>query len=82
MAFNTPLTPSPELAAVVGPDPISRPRAVQKFWEYVKEHGLQDQSNKRMINTDVKLAALFEDGPGQVSMFQVAGMIGRHLSNG
>ena len=58
--FMAPLTPSAELAAVVGATPLPRTEIVKKMWEYIKKNGLQDQKNKRMINSDAKLAAIFE----------------------
>ena len=71
-------TPSPELAAVIGSDLISRPGVVKALWDYIKANGLQDASNKRAINADAKLLAVF--GKPQVTMFELAGIVGKHLS--
>ena len=77
-AFMRPLTPSAALAAVVGATPIPRTEVVSKLWTYIKKHGLQDKVNKRNINADDKLKAVF--GKAQVTMFELAGLIGKHLS--
>ena len=76
-AFMKALTLSPELAAVVGDKPLPRTEIVSKLWVYIKAHNLQDSANKRMINADDKLRAVF--GKAQVSMFEMAGLIGKHV---
>lgn len=77
-AFMAPLTPSAELAEVIGGSPAPRTMVVKKMWDYIKRHGLQDSSNKRMINADERLRAVF-DGRSQVSMFEMAKLINKHL---
>lgn len=76
-AFMQALTLSKELAAVLGTKPLARTEIVSKLWVYVKAKGLQDKVNKRMINADEKLRAVF--GKDQVSMFEMAGLIGKHV---
>ena len=76
-AFMKALTLSPALAAVVGDKPLPRTEIVSKLWVYIKSKGLQDKVNKRMINADEKLKAVF--GKPQVSMFEMAGLIGKHV---
>lgn len=76
-AFMKALTLSPELSAVVGDQPLPRTEIVSKLWVYIKANDLQDKSNKRMINADKKLLAVF--GKPQVSMFEMAGLIGKHV---
>jgi upstream activation factor subunit UAF30 len=76
-AFMKPLTPDPALAAVVGNAPLPRTEIVSKLWAYIKKNKLQDNENKRMVNADDKLRTLF--GKGQVSMFEMAGLIGKHV---
>ena len=76
-AFMKALTLSPELSAVVGDQPLPRTEIVSKLWIYIKANNLQDQANKRMINADAKLLAVF--GKPQVSMFELAGLIGKHV---
>ncbi len=44
------LTPSAELAAVVGASPLPRTEVTKKIWDYIKKNNLQDAANKRMIN--------------------------------
>ena len=76
-AFMKALTLSPALAAVLGDKPLPRTEIVSKLWVYIKANKLQDQINKRMINADAKLKAVF--GKPQVSMFEMAGLIGKHV---
>ena len=76
-AFMKALTPSSALAAVVGAAPLPRTEVVSKLWVYIKKNKLQDAVNKRMINADAKLKEVF--GKLQVSMFEMAGLIGKHL---
>jgi hypothetical protein len=76
-AFMELLTPSDALAAVIGPDPLPRTEIVSKLWTYIKKMGLQDRVNKRMINADSRLQKVF--GKSQVSMFEMAGLIGKHV---
>ena len=77
-AFMKALTPSAALAAVVGADPLPRTEVISKLWVYIKANNLQEPTNKRLINADSKLKKVF-DKP-QVSMFEMAGLIGKHLS--
>ena len=44
--------PSAELAAIVGSTPLPRTEITKRLWAYIKEHGLQDAKNRRMINPD------------------------------
>ena len=76
-AFMKALTPSPQLAAVVGSAPLPRTEVVSKLWAYIKKNKLQDSVNKRMVNSDAKLKEIF--GKPQVSMFEMAGLIGKHV---
>ena len=77
-AFMKAFKPSSELAAVVGPEPLARTEVIKKLWDYIKAHDLQDPKNKRMINADAKLRPVF--GTEQVSMFDLAGLVVKHLS--
>ncbi|MDY7540570.1 SWIB/MDM2 domain-containing protein [Undibacterium sp. RTI2.1] len=78
-AFMKPMTISPTLAAVIGAAPIPRTEVTKKVWEYIKKHKLQDEANKRNINADDKLKAVF-GGKAQVSMFEMTKLISGHLS--
>jgi len=71
------LTPSAALAAVIGAEPVGRPQVIKKLWDYIKANQLQDSANKRAINADAKLLAVF--GKPQVTMFELAGIVGKHL---
>lgn len=77
-AFMKPMTPSAILAAVVGATPIPRTEVVKKIWEYIKKHNLQDATNKRQINADDKLKAVF-GGKASVSMFEMTKLVNAHL---
>ena len=77
-AFMKPMKISADLAAVVGAGPMPRSEVVKALWVYIKKNKLQDAVNKRMINADAKLKEVF--GKVQVSMFEMAGLIGKHLS--
>jgi upstream activation factor subunit UAF30 len=70
--------PSPELSAVIGSEPIPRSEVTKKVWDYIKANGLQDQTNKRMINADDKLRVIF-GGKDQVSMFEMTALVNKHL---
>lgn len=78
-AFMKPMTISPTLAAVIGATPVPRTEVTKKVWEYIKKHNLQDAENKRNINADDKLKAVF-GGKKQVSMFEMTKLISGHLS--
>ncbi len=78
-AFMKALTPSSDLAAVVGDKPLPRTEVVKKLWAYIKKHGLQDTKNKRNINADDKLKAVF-GGKKTVSMFEMTSLVSKHLS--
>lgn len=76
-AFMAALNPSPALADVIGNKPLPRTEIVKKIWDYIKKNGLQDKTNRRMINTDAKLKTLF-GGKSQVSMFDVAKVVAQN----
>jgi chromatin remodeling complex protein RSC6 len=76
-AFMKPLQPSEALGKVVGSKPLARSEVVKKIWVYIKKNGLQDKTNKRMINSDDALKAVF--GKGQVSMFEMNKILAKHL---
>lgn len=78
-AFMKPMTISAELAAVVGKGPMPRSEVVKALWVYIKKNGLQDQKNKRNINADAALTAVF-GGKKTVSMFEMTKLVSKHLS--
>lgn len=78
-AFMKPLTPSADLAAIVGDKGLPRTEVVKKLWAYIKKNDLQDQKNKRQINADDKLKKVF-GGKSSVSMFDMTKLVSKHLS--
>ncbi|ACU62178.1 SWIB/MDM2 domain-containing protein [Chitinophaga pinensis] len=76
--LKAPLTPSADLAAVIGSDPLPRTEITKKIWDYIKEHNLQDAQNKRLINADEKLKKVF-NGKDQISMFELAKEMNQHV---
>lgn len=77
-AFMKPMTPSAQLAAVVGSAPLPRTEVTKKLWGYIKRKGLQDSKNRRMINADDNLRPVF-GGSKQVSMFEMTRLVNKHL---
>lgn len=77
-AFMKPMAPSATLAAVVGSSSMPRTEVTKKLWAYIKRNGLQDKANRRMINADDKLRAVF-GGRSQVSMFDMTKLVSNHL---
>ena len=77
-AFMRPVTPSALLAEVVGAKPIPRTEVTKKLWAYIKKNGLQDKKNKRMINADAPLKAVF-GGKASVNMFAMTKLVSKHL---
>jgi upstream activation factor subunit UAF30 len=77
-AFMKPMNISATLAAVIGDKPMPRTEVTKKIWDYIKKHKLQDSANRRMINGDDKLKAVF-GGKKQVSMFEMTKLVSNHL---
>jgi upstream activation factor subunit UAF30 len=77
-AFMKEMTPSAQLAEVIGDKPLPRTEVTKKIWEYIKKHKLQDEQNKRNINADEKLKPIFKKS--QVSMFEMTKLVNSHLS--
>jgi len=78
-AFMKPMKPSAELAEVVGDKPMPRTQITKKIWEYIKKHKLQDAKNRRQINADDNLKAVF-GGKKSVTMFEMTKLVSKHLS--
>lgn len=76
-ALSRPLTPSAELAAIVGDEPLARTEIVKRVWDYIKARGLQDPADKREIVADDKLRAVF--GQDRVNMMKMMGLLSPHL---
>ena len=77
-AFMKPMQPSPELAKVVGSDPLPRSEVTKKVWDHIKKNNLQNPENKREIIADDKLEPVF--GSKRLNMFQMTKAINKHLS--
>jgi chromatin remodeling complex protein RSC6 len=77
-AFMKPVTPSADLAEVIGPKPVPRTEVTKKLWAYIKKNGLQDQKNRRMIKADAALKPVF-GGKATVNMFEMTKLVGKHL---
>lgn len=72
------MTPTPELARVVGASPLTRGDAMKRVWDYIKKNDLQDPANKRRIRADDVLRPIF-DGNESLNMFEMTAYISRHL---
>ena len=77
-AFMKAMKPSAALAAIVGAAALPRTEVTKKVWEYIKKHNLQDAANKRVINADAKLKAIFMKD--QVDMFEMTKLVSGHVS--
>jgi chromatin remodeling complex protein RSC6 len=77
-ALLKPVQPDAILAAVVGSTPASRGELTKKLWDYIKKHKLQDEKNKRNINADAALKAVF-GGKTQVTMFEMTKLVSAHI---
>ena len=76
-ALQKPVTPSKDLAPIVGADPLPRTQVTKKVWDYIKANKLQDSAKRTMINADAKLKEIFKKA--QVSMFEMTKLINAHL---
>ena len=76
-ALKKPLTPSSDLAVIVGPEPLPRTEVVSKVWEYIRKHNLQNPANKREILADKSLKAVF--GKDSATMFEMNKLLSAHL---
>ncbi len=77
-ALQKPVTPDEKLAAIVGAAPLPRTELTKKLWDYIKANDLQDKKNKRQINADDKLKAIF-NGKASVSMFEMTKLVSGHI---
>ena len=77
-AFMAPLTPSASLAVVTGSKALPRTEVAKKLWAYIKKNNLQDKKNRRNINADDALKAIF-GGKKTVSMFEMTALVSKHL---
>jgi len=78
-AFMKPVQPDGALSVVVGSKPLPRTELTKKLWDYIKKNGLQDKKDKKMINADSALKAVF-GGKSKVSMFEMTKLVSGHVS--
>ena len=76
--ITAPVTPSPELADIIGAKDLPRSEVVSKIWDYIKKNDLQDAKDRRQINADEKLGKIF--GKKSVSMFEMHKHLSKHLT--
>jgi chromatin remodeling complex protein RSC6 len=76
-AFMKALTPSPELAAIVGTQPLPRTEVTKRIWDYIKARNLQNPANKRNVLCNAPLKAVM--GKDEVTMFEMTKLVGQHL---
>ena len=77
-AFMKAMPPDAALAAVVGDKAMPRTEVTKKLWAYIKKEGLQDKKNRRNINADANLKAVF-GGKAMVNMFEMTKLVNKHL---
>ena len=77
-AFMKALKPSPELAAIIGAEPLPRTEATKRIWDYIKQRNLQNPANKRNILCDDALKAVM--GKDEVTMFEMTGLVSKHMA--
>jgi chromatin remodeling complex protein RSC6 len=77
-AFMKPVQPDAALSEIVGSKPLPRTELTKKLWDYIKKNHLQDSKDKRKINADDKLKAVF-DGKKAVSMFEMTKLVSGHV---
>ena len=77
-AFMKALKPSPELAAIIGAEPLPRTEATKRIWDYIKQRNLQNPANKRNFLCDDALKAVM--GKDEVTMFEMTGLVSKHMS--
>ena len=73
-----PVTPSADLAAITGSEPLPRSQVVSKIWDHIRKNNLQNPQNKREIVADDQLKKVF--GKDRVTMFEMNKHLSRHLS--
>ncbi|XP_073045583.1 uncharacterized protein [Primulina eburnea] len=73
---------SPEMQAFLGGVPeIPRTQALKEIWAYIKQHGLQDAADKKVIVCDDKLKKIF-GGRDRVGFLEIAGLMSPHFLKG
>lgn len=75
--MQKPMHLSEPLAAMLGENQLSRPQTVKRIWAYVKERDLQEPTDKRQINCDEAMRAVFKSD--KVHMFTMNKLLVQHL---
>ena len=75
--IHKPVTPSADLAAIVGAGDMPRSEVVSKVWDYIRKHELQNPKDKREILADDKLEKIF--GKKKATMFEMNKHLAGHL---
>ena len=78
VSFAEPVQPDEKLSAVIGPSPLPRSELIKKMWDYIRQHGLQDEQKKMIINADETLRPVF-NGRKQISIFELVKLMSSHL---
>ena len=58
---------------------LSRPQAVKRVWQYIRENNLQDPSDRRQILCDDPMRAVFKQD--RVHMFTMTKILNQNLYN-
>ncbi|XP_078430309.1 SWI/SNF complex component SNF12 homolog [Wolffia australiana] len=70
---------SPAMQELLGVAEIPRTQAVKEIWNYIKQHGLQDPEDKKVVICDEKLKPIF-GGRDRVGFLEISGLINPHFS--
>jgi upstream activation factor subunit UAF30 len=76
-AFMAPKMPTGPLAAIIGDKPLPRTEITKQIWAYIKKNKLQDSVQKRVINADEKMRALF--GKAKADMFEMTKLVNKYI---
>ena len=68
---------SRDLGVIIGDHPRARTEVTKDLWKYIKAQGLQDLTNRHMVNADDKLYVIFNKP--QVSIFEMTKLVAKHL---
>ena len=68
---------SEELSAFLGEETLPRTEVTKRVWKYIKEHNLQDPTDKRQVICDACMKRVL--GVDKVHMFTMTKLISKHL---
>ena len=75
--FTAPVRLSEELSAFLGEETLPRTEVTKRVWKYIKEHNLQDPTDKRQVICDACMKRVL--GVDKVHMFTMTKLISKHL---